>query len=159
MGWKVNLWARLRDGDRAFKLLNNLMRLTGSSRTEYKGGGIYPNMFDAHPPFQIDGNFGAASGIAEMLVQSHRRDARGDYILELLPALPAAWPEGHIRGLCARGGFEVDISWKDGRLLEAEILSKAGRRCILQSKDRSIEVKTEKGSTYRLDSQLKLQQL
>jgi alpha-L-fucosidase 2 len=159
MGWKVNLWARLRDGDRAFKLLNNLMRLTGSSRTEYKGGGIYPNMFDAHPPFQIDGNFGAASGIAEMLFQSHRRDARGDCILELLPALPSAWPEGHIRGLCARGGFEVDISWKDGRLLEAEILSKAGRRCIVQYKDRGIEVKTEKGSTSRLDSRLMLQEL
>jgi alpha-L-fucosidase 2 len=154
MGWKVNLWARLRDGDRAFKLLNKLMRLTGSSLTEYIGGGIYPNMFDAHPPFQIDGNFGASSGIAEMLVQSHRRDARGDHILELLPALPSAWSEGSVRGLCARGGFEVDISWKGSKLASAEIRSKAGRRCVVQYEDHALELETEKGATYRLDGRL-----
>ncbi len=155
MGWKVNLWARLRDGDRAFKLLNNLMRLTGSPLTEYTGGGIYPNMFDSHPPFQIDGNFGAASGIAEMLVQSHRRDSRGDHILELLPALPSAWSAGRVRGLCARGGFEVDISWRDGQLRKAEILSKAGSRCVVQCKGQTLELRTETGAIYHLDNRLR----
>jgi alpha-L-fucosidase 2 len=154
MGWKVNFWARLKDGNRAYKLINNLLRLTGSFRTEYSGGGIYPNLFDAHPPFQIDGNFGVTSGIAEMLLQSHRRDENGVYILELLPALPSAWATGHIKGLCARGGFVVDIAWEDGRLLRAEILSRSGQRCIVQYKDRQIEFRTEKGTASILDDNL-----
>ena len=154
MGWKVNFWARLKDGDRAYTLLNNLMRLTGSSLTEYDGGGIYPNLFDAHPPFQIDGNFGVTSGIAEMLLQSHRRDKNGDYILELLPALPSAWPDGHIKGLCARGAFEVDIFWKDSELLQVDILSKAGQHCTLVYKEKFRELETEKGKIYSFDSQL-----
>jgi alpha-L-fucosidase 2 len=157
MGWKVNFWARLKDGDRAFKLINNLLRLTGSAKTEYTGGGIYPNLFDAHPPFQIDGNFGVTSGIAEMLLQSHRRDERGDYILELLPALPSAWPSGHIKGLCGRGGFEVDITWESGRLHRAEIQSKAGRRCLISYGKRHIKFETEEGATYRLDGNLSSQ--
>jgi alpha-L-fucosidase 2 len=155
MGWKVNFWARLKDGDRAFKLLNNLMRLTGSSRTEYQGGGIYPNLFDAHPPFQIDGNFGVTSGIAEMLLQSHRRNAEGIYILDLLPALPAAWPKGSVRGLRGRGGFKIDIIWKDGKLTGALISSKAGGPCIVQYRNRAVELATEKGSAYRLDGRLR----
>jgi alpha-L-fucosidase 2 len=154
MGWKVNFWARLKDGDRAYSLLNNLMRLTGSSKTEYDGGGVYPNLFDAHPPFQIDGNFGVTSGIAEMLLQSHRRTREGDYILELLPALPSAWPNGHIKGLCARGGFEVDIFWKDGKLITAKIQSKAGSRCFVEYKNKSIELETEKGKSYSMDGSL-----
>ncbi len=157
MGWKVNFWARLKDGDRAFKLLNNLMRLTGSPETDYTGGGIYPNMFDAHPPFQIDGNFGVVSGIAEMLIQSHRRDQKGDYILELLPALPSAWPDGCVRGLCARGGFEISVFWKGGKLESVEVLSKMGRRCVVQYQDRIRDLETEKGMTYRLDGQLRMQ--
>ncbi len=152
MGWKVNFWARLKDGDRANILLNNLMRLTGSSLTEYEGGGIYPNLFDAHPPFQIDGNFGVTSGIAEMLLQSHRRNGEGDYILEILPALPSVWPTGFIKGLCARGGFEVDLEWEDGKLLTAEIQSKAGSRCFVQYKDLSIELETKKGSVHKLNT-------
>jgi alpha-L-fucosidase 2 len=156
MGWKVNFWARLKDGDRAYKLINHLLRLTGSALTEYSGGGVYPNLFDAHPPFQIDGNFGVTSGIAEMLLQSHRRDERGDYILDLLPALPSAWPNGHIKGLRARGGFVIDIYWEGGMLQWAEILSKAGQRCIVGYKDTQIEVETEKGKTYVLEEKLSL---
>ena len=155
MAWKVNFWARFKDGDRACTLLNNLLRLTGSSKTEYSGGGVYPNLFDAHPPFQIDGNFGVTSGIAEMLMQSHRQDEKGDYILELLPALPRAWPDGHIKGLCARGGFEIDIHWKNGKLAKAEILSKSGRRCIVQLSGQTIDFPTEEGKLYRLDNRLR----
>jgi alpha-L-fucosidase 2 len=150
MGWKVNFWARLKDGNRAFKLINNLLRLTGSSQTEYKGGGIYPNLFDSHPPFQIDGNFGVTSGIAEMLLQSHYRDANGNYVLELLPALPSAWPTGYIKGLCGRGGFQVDIHWAKGKLSKAEILSKAGLRCSVRYKGMDIGFQTEKGQKYTL---------
>lgn len=154
MGWKVNFWARLKDGNRAYQLIDNLLRLTGSSKTEYTGGGIYPNLFDAHPPFQIDGNFGVTSGIAEMLLQSHCRDDQGDYVLELLPALPSAWPTGHIKGLCARGGFEVEIYWEAGKLRKTEILSRTGRRCIVSYQDKSLELKTEKGASYSLNGRL-----
>jgi alpha-L-fucosidase 2 len=157
MAWKVNLWARLKDGDRAHKLITSLLRLAGSSKTELTGGGLYPNLFDAHPPFQIDGNFGVTSGIAEMLLQSHRRDGEGDTILDLLPALPTSWPEGFIRGLCARGGFEVDISWRGGRLAEVMIRSKAGSRCRIAYGDERLELETEPGKSYRLDGGLGLQ--
>ena len=148
MGWKVNFWARLKDGDHAYKIINNLLRLTGSSKTEYKGGGIYANLFDAHPPFQIDGNFGVTSGIAEMLLQSHRQNDDGQYILELLPALPGAWPDGSVRGLRARGGFEVSLSWKSGRLIEATVESLNGSSCelVYGAKHKSLE--TDKGKTY-----------
>ena len=158
MGWKVNFWARLKDGNRAFKLINNLLRLTGSSKTEYTGGGVYPNLFDSHPPFQIDGNFGVTSGIAEMLLQSHCRDENGNYVLELLPALPSSWPTGHIRGLCARGGFEVDIDWKSGKLMRAEIISKGGKRCIVRYQDKTLDLDSEKGAAYSLDNSLGIKQ-
>ncbi len=131
--WKVNFWARLLDGNHAHLMLKNLLTLTCSALTTYKGGGVYPNLFDAHPPFQIDGNFGATSGITEMLMQSHRRDSHGRYIIDLLPALPDAWPEGFVRGLRTRGGFEVDIAWKDGRLTAAMIQSRLGGDCRVRA--------------------------
>jgi alpha-L-fucosidase 2 len=150
MGWKVNLWARLKDGDHAYKILGNLLRLTGSSMTEYKGGGIYPNLFDAHPPFQIDGNFGVTSGIAELLIQSHRQKEKGVYILDVLPALPKAWPDGSVKGLRTRGGFEVSMSWKSGKLTSLELKSLKGSPCVLTYYNKSISLQRNAGEFFRL---------
>ncbi|MFZ4617701.1 MAG: glycoside hydrolase family 95-like protein [Rectinemataceae bacterium] len=124
------------------------------------GGGLYPNLLDACPPFQIDGNFGYTAGVAEMLLQSHEEvmDARIDssgFVLSLLPALPSAWPRGRVTGLCARGGFELDIEWKDAALIEAIIHSRLGRPLHLRYRDRDADFTLAAGQVLAIDRELK----
>jgi alpha-L-fucosidase 2 len=153
LGWKINTWARLLDGDHAYTLLRNLLRVTGTGGTNYShGGGSYVNLFCAHPPFQIDGNFGGLSGMNEMLLQSHLGE------VHLLPALPAAWSAGNISGLRARGGFEVSVEWQDRRLTAASIKSTLGNDCTIRTDvpvnvsgtEYASEKKTDNGTDYYL---------
>jgi alpha-L-fucosidase 2 len=151
LAWKINFWARLRDGDHAYELIKLQFRPVLGDNTSYSGGGgSYPNLFDAHPPFQIDGNFGAPAGIIEMLLQSHLSS------IDLLPALPSSLPQGRISGVCARGGFELDFSWEDGVLQEVEVLSRAGEPCNLRYGEHQRVFETEKGKRYRLDAHLNM---
>jgi alpha-L-fucosidase 2 len=145
--WKINHWARLGDGDRAHRLLRSLLTPVAGKRG---GGGVYANLFDAHPPFQIDGNFGGAAGILEMLLQSHARE-EGRYVIELLPALPAAWPDGSVRGLRARGGFDVAMEWKEGKLVGAEITSRLGEPAWVRYAGERREIAVRAGETFRWD--------
>lgn len=142
LAWKINFWARFRDGDHAFKMVQMLISPAA------KGGGSYPNLFDAHPPFQIDGNFGGAAGMAEMLLQSHSK------FIDLLPALPTSWPNGTVRGICARGGFVLDMHWEKGQLQWVEVLSKAGYPCHMRYAGKEINFPTRKGVRYRFSGGL-----
>jgi alpha-L-fucosidase 2 len=144
--WRIPLWARVGDGDFAYRQLY----LQLARRT-------LPNLFDLCGPFQIDGNFGAPAGMAEMLLQSHRRLPEGSktHLIDLLPALPKAWPRGSVTGLCARGGFEVDMTWEDGALTGAVVRSKLGNPCRLHHGDRAVDLTTEAGKAYALDGQLR----
>jgi alpha-L-fucosidase 2 len=152
LAWKISFWARFLDGNRALKLVSMLFRPVPPAG-ESKGGGSFPNLFDTHPGrggnlFQIDGNFGGAAGMVEMLMQSHLGS------IDLLPALPDAIREGSITGMCARGGFELAFDWKDGALQTLQVLSKAGKPCKLRYHDRIVEFDTEKGQSYSFNGQL-----
>ena len=127
LAWKINFWARLLDGEHAYKLLRKLLNVVDVREENYDGGGSYINLFCAHPPFQIDGNFGGLSGMTEMLIQSHEN------VIHLLPALPSAWKDGCIKGLCARNGFVIDMKWKNGVLVSGKLLSKLGEKCELRT--------------------------
>ncbi len=146
MGWKINLWARLADGDHALKIISNLFKLVDNDGVAMTGGGLYPNLLDAHPPFQIDGNFGYTAGVAEMLVQSH-----GGFV-HLLPALPSAWATGEVKGLRARGGFEVDLLWDKGRIQKATIRSSLGGTCRVRMAGlpHTVDLPTKAGQSYIL---------
>ncbi|QMW06194.1 hypothetical protein H3H32_15540 [Spirosoma foliorum] len=147
LAWKINFWARFRYGNHAYNMLKLLFR-PAISPEGTTGGGSYPNLFDAHPPFQIDGNFGGSSGITEMLLQSQGKT------LDLLPALPSALPTGYINGICAQGGFTLNIRWQNGQLSGVDITSKAGQTCVLRYGDKQLQLKTEKGKTYKLNGDL-----
>ena len=141
MGWKLNQWARLHDGNHAYTLFGNLLK-----------NGTLDNLWDTHAPFQIDGNFGGTAGITEMLMQSQMG------FIHLLPALPDAWSEGSIEGICAKGGFDLDINWNEGKLTEAVITSKSGSKCSLRYGDSTLTFPTQKGKAYKIvlkDNKLK----
>ena len=146
MAWKINFWARLRDGNHAFGILKNGLRYVDATQVSVRGGGTYANLFDAHPPFQIDGNFGGTAGITEMLLQSH-----AGYI-HLLPALPDNWQSGSIKGVRARGGFTIDMEWKESRITRLSVTSQSGGTCRIREATSPHEevIETEKGKTYQV---------
>jgi alpha-L-fucosidase 2 len=152
-GWRINLWARLNDGNHAYKMFRELLNYVepdGAKNINYTGGGgTYPNLLDAHPPFQIDGNFGGAAGVLEMLLQSD------DENVYLLPALPDSWQTGSVSGILARGGFEISMKWQNGKLLTVEVLSKNGNQCNLHYNGKSVKLNIKKGDRVKFTTDLK----
>jgi len=146
MAWKINLWARLEDGNHAFSILKNGLKYVDATQNNIQEGGTYANLFDACPPFQIDGNFGSTAGITEMLVQSH-----AGYI-HLLPALPDSWKNGSIKGVRTRGGFSINMEWKKGKIIHLAITSHLGGTCRIREANSTNEhvIKTQKGKTYQV---------
>ena len=147
-GWRINLWARLKNGEKAYQIYRKLLTAVAPEKSNMpnysKGGGTYPNLFDAHPPFQIDGNFGGTAGVCEMLMQS------GDNKIELLPALPEQWKDGSVSGLCARGGFEVNFKWKDGKVRDCSIKAKTNSSVTLLYNGQQKTVKLKAGKTQNI---------
>jgi alpha-L-fucosidase 2 len=163
MGWKINLWARFLDGDHAYRILQNL--ITPASDVKPAKAGLFVNMFDAHPPFQIDGNFGATNGIAEMLLQSNDPYGKptgmtavqsGDAgFLHLLPALPSAFPNGKVTGLLARGGFEVSLAWQNGKLAKATVRAKEAKPLKVRYAGKEVALQAKAGQTIELGPDLR----
>jgi alpha-L-fucosidase 2 len=147
IAWKVNLWARFKDGNHALRMLGKLLTPAENAQGAEQGG-VYSNLFDAHPPFQIDGNFGGAAGLAELLIQSH------DDCVEVLPALPAMLSSGSVKGLRVRGGFIADLNWEQGKLKELTLTSTAGNEIWLKYGLQQKKFLTIKGKTYKLNSLL-----
>jgi alpha-L-fucosidase 2 len=146
-GWRINLWARLLDGNHAYKMIRELLKYVppDEMKTDYqRGGGTYPNLFDTHPPFQIDGNFGGAAAFAEILVQSSNTE------IQLLPALPDAWSTGKVKGLCARGGFELELNWKDKTLIKTVVKSKKGGKTTLRNGIKAKEIVLQPNETKEI---------
>jgi len=148
LAWKVNFWARFKDGDRAYKLYRRLLQPIDTKKTGMTGGGTYTNLLCGHPPFQLDGNMGGAAGMAEMLLQSHAGS------IELLPALPSEWKNGHVKGLKARGGFEVNIEWKNGVLNQFEVLSQKDSTLELKYGQTKKSIEIKKGEKLVFDQDL-----
>jgi len=150
LAWKINFWARFLDGNHAYKLIHMLLSPAKHPERNIRGGS-YPNLFDAHPPFQIDGNFGGTSGIIEMLIQSHNGE------INLLPALPDAMSHGNIKGVRARGGFILDFSWEEGKIKDLKVVSTAGGICILHHGEKSVEFETNPNKQYYFNEDLIMQ--
>ena len=150
LAWKINFWSRFQDGNHAYKLVHMLLSPAEHPDRKVRGGS-YPNLFDAHPPFQIDGNFGGTAGIVEMLVQSHNGE------IQLLPALPDALPNGTITGVRARGGFILDFSWENRKITELKIVSTAGGTCLIRQGEKTVEFESEPGNRFYFDSKLEMQ--
>ena len=144
-GWRINLWARLRNGEKAYQTYRKLLNYVRPGAGSRQGGGTYPNLFDAHPPFQIDGNFGGTAGVCELLVQSHGG------AIELLPALPAAWSEGRVEGIRARGGFEISMEWAGGRVARATIKSEKGGHATVAFNGQNHDVSLGAGESIVLE--------